>query len=57
MPRGPKEADRKTRTYAQDLKDIAQNAKGIEEVYAQLEIRAQKLANVTEETRDRKSVV
>jgi len=53
MPRGPKEADRKTRTYAQDLKDIAQNAKGIEEVYAQLEIRAQKLANVTEETRDR----
>ena len=53
MPRGPREADRKTRTYAQDLKDIAQNAKGIQEVYAQLEIRAQKLANVTEETRDR----
>ncbi len=53
MPRGPKEADRKTRTYAQDLKDIAQDAKGIEEVYTILEQKAQKLANVTEATRDR----
>ena len=53
MPRGPREADRKTRTYAQDLEDIAKNAKSIGTVYAQLEERARKLANVTEETRDR----
>ena len=53
MPRGPRKSDRKTRTYAQDLKDIAQDAKGIEEVYTILEQKAQKLANVTEATRDR----
>tara|TARA_B110001454_G_C12706310_1_gene428732 strand:- start:106 stop:1752 length:1647 start_codon:yes stop_codon:yes gene_type:complete len=53
MGRGPKESDRKTRTYAQDLIEIAKSAKGIEEVYVQLEMRAGKMANATEATRDR----
>ena len=53
MARGPKEADRKFRTFTSDLEEVAKSAKNLDGIYTQLLMRSQKLSNVTEDTRDR----